>query len=165
MSWLIGIHFGSGRSAIRRWLSWLAARWEGGGGSSRNTELWFPEVTGRASLHWIDVPRAGIGVPSWSPLPPSDSLVRTLSWLFLRERICEWVGNARSFKTCKRVLMLLLLVGAGGCSDVPVWEISMAWLGLGQEMMWSLGAMACYVSTQINLRQWQSNFCFLCCIT
>lgn len=46
-------------------------------------------------------------------------LVRTLSWIFLRERIHEWVGNARSsFKTCIRVLVLLLLVGAGVCSDV-----------------------------------------------
>lgn len=49
-----------------------------------------------------------------------DSLLRTLSWIILRERIYEWVGNARSsFKTCKRVLLLLLLlVGAGVCSDV-----------------------------------------------
>lgn len=60
--------------------------------------------------------------------------------------------------------MVLLLVGAGGCRDVPMWQISMAWLGLGQEMMWSLGVVAHYVSTQINLWQWQSNFCFQCCI-
>lgn len=70
MSWLIGIHFGGGRSVIRRWLSWLASRWEGEGSSTRNTELWLPEVTGRASLSSISVTFAGIGVSSWSPLPP-----------------------------------------------------------------------------------------------
>lgn len=163
MSWLIGIHFGSGRSAIRRWL--LGGREKA---AAPETQSWgflrsLGELLSAGSVSHL--------LASGCPCDPlyhqcCDSLVRTLFWIFLRERIHEWVENDRSpFKTCKRVLVLLLFVGAGGCSCVPLWQISMAWLGLGQEMMWSLGVMAHYVSTQINLWQWQSNFCFQCCIT
>lgn len=92
MSWLIGIHFGSGRSAIRRWLSWLASRWEGEGGSDRNTELWFPEVTGRASLHRISVTCARIGVSSQSPLPPRLRRFGQNPFLDIFEGKNSWVG-------------------------------------------------------------------------
>lgn len=73
-------------------------------------------------------------------------LVKTLSRMFLREGICDWIGNARSaLKTCKRALVLLLLLGVEGCSGgIIMWQIfSIAWSGDGVKFR-DVGSLCLY---------------------
>lgn len=176
MSWLIGIHFGSGRSAIRRRLSWLGSRWEGEAGRSWNRATVFPRLLREHCCHsgalllFVLVPHV---LRTWCPSILLYWWCCDTVWskpfpgcFWGKEFVSGWKSRS-ALKTCKRALVFLLLPGVGGCSDdIIMWQIFfIAWLGLGQEMMWSLGMLAHYVSTQNNLWQWQSNFCFQCFIT